>query len=229
MTAANKYYQDMVKAGGPEQAAKQKIKIKVASNLYEEQTLKITIPGIVIEPKEKGGEVTLLQELAPCIIVDVGAGNTVTIKNTRLLMKASPQMKDEHAERTFKKQPPGQKNQLPFGRLSKALEGSPKNWGGSEKKSGHTAVCDMHVTKESMQHPAVQGFNTKDMVALVILKSGTLNMQGCSLSVETVQLNNIYKSKIPCFYQKPDTISFITKCQFRGGGEEKAESVGIYN
>ena len=34
------------------------IKIKVASHLYEEHLL-ISVPGLVLEPKEKGGEVTL--------------------------------------------------------------------------------------------------------------------------------------------------------------------------
>ena len=37
---------------------KHNIKIKVASNLYEED-LYINVPGLVLEPKEKGGEVTL--------------------------------------------------------------------------------------------------------------------------------------------------------------------------
>jgi hypothetical protein len=36
----------------------QRLKIKVASNLYEE-SLEINVPGLVLEPKEKGGEVTL--------------------------------------------------------------------------------------------------------------------------------------------------------------------------
>lgn len=39
-----------------------KIKIKIASNLYEE-SLYINVPGLVLEPKEKGGEVTLQRDL----------------------------------------------------------------------------------------------------------------------------------------------------------------------
>ena len=34
------------------------IKIKIASNMYEE-SLYINLPGLVLEPKEKGGEVTV--------------------------------------------------------------------------------------------------------------------------------------------------------------------------
>lgn len=60
------------------------IKIKIASNLYEE-SLTIKVPNLIIEPKEKGGEVTLQQTHKPCIIVDVGEGNTCMIKNTKLL------------------------------------------------------------------------------------------------------------------------------------------------
>ena len=33
-------------------------KLKVASNLYEEM-LYINVPGLILEPKEKGGELTL--------------------------------------------------------------------------------------------------------------------------------------------------------------------------
>ena len=34
------------------------LKIKIASDLYEEN-LYIDVPGLILEPKEKGGEVTL--------------------------------------------------------------------------------------------------------------------------------------------------------------------------
>ena len=63
----------------------ERLKIKITSNLYEE-SLCLDIPGIVIEPKEKGGEVTILTRGKPCIIVDVGEGNHVTIKQTRMLL-----------------------------------------------------------------------------------------------------------------------------------------------
>lgn len=41
----------------------------------------------MLEPKEKGGEVTLQQDIRPCIIVDVEMGKTVTINNTRMLLR----------------------------------------------------------------------------------------------------------------------------------------------
>ena len=62
---------------------KERVKIKVTSNLYDE-SICLDIPGIVIEPKEKGGEVTIQSRGKPCIIVDVGEGNHVTIKQTRM-------------------------------------------------------------------------------------------------------------------------------------------------
>ena len=82
--AAGKFYEKTV-ATSTEQP---NIKIKVASNLYEESTLTITTPGLVIEPKEKGGEVTLVQEMEPCIVVDIGQGNTLSLKNVRFIMRA---------------------------------------------------------------------------------------------------------------------------------------------
>lgn len=47
----------------------------------------IKVPNLVLEPKEKGGEVTLQQDGVPCIVVDVGKDNHVTINNTRMLLK----------------------------------------------------------------------------------------------------------------------------------------------
>lgn len=53
------------------------IKLKIASNLYDlnGEPLLITVPGLILEPKEKGGEVTLQQDIVPCLIIDVGEGN----------------------------------------------------------------------------------------------------------------------------------------------------------
>lgn len=58
------------------------------------------MPGIVLEPKEKGGEVTLQPDKQVCIIVDVGFGNTVTINNTRMLLKGSdvPKIKQQKSK-----------------------------------------------------------------------------------------------------------------------------------
>ena len=67
------------------------------------------------------------------------------------------------------------------------------------------------------------------MLSLIIVKSGTLNLQGCSFSVDMVRVNSIYTSKIPCIYLMPDTKAFVTRCQFRGGGPEKAGTVGMYS
>ena len=67
------------------------------------------------------------------------------------------------------------------------------------------------------------------MKALIILKSGQVNLHGCSLSVEAVRKNNVYKYRIPCIYQHPLTTTFITRCVLRGGGPEKADSCGVFN
>ena len=47
----------------------------------------MTVPNLVMEPIEKGGELTFLQHCRPCIIVDVDPGKVVTIKNTRFILK----------------------------------------------------------------------------------------------------------------------------------------------
>ena len=46
----------------------------------------IKVPNLVLEPKERGGEVTLQQDGVACMVVDVGAGNQVTINDTRMLL-----------------------------------------------------------------------------------------------------------------------------------------------
>ena len=67
-------------------AASEPSVIKITSNLYEEQLI-IRKPGLILEPKEKEGEVTLQQKENPCIVVDVGKGNTCTINNLRMILK----------------------------------------------------------------------------------------------------------------------------------------------
>jgi hypothetical protein len=47
----------------------------------------ITKPNITLEPKEKGGEVTFQQSENPCVVVDVGDGNSCTINNIRMILR----------------------------------------------------------------------------------------------------------------------------------------------
>ena len=49
--------------------------VKITSYNYEEQLqINEMQAGIVLEPKEKGGQVAILQKRTPCLIVDIGAG-----------------------------------------------------------------------------------------------------------------------------------------------------------
>ena len=80
-------------------------------------------------------------------------------------------------------------------------------------------------------HPCMQDFGNEvngDIVCLILIKSGILILNGCSLSVESIKKNTL-KNKAPCIYQMPDTSSFIQRCSFRGGGMNKANTAGIYN
>ena len=59
--------------------------IRVTSFNYDEQLLiGKAQAGIVLVPKEKGGQVAILQKTNPCIVVDVGHGNKCTIKNIEM-------------------------------------------------------------------------------------------------------------------------------------------------
>lgn len=90
-------------------------------------------------------------------------------------------------------------------------------------------MSEISEKKDAKCHLAVTDLNKSEMLALIIVKSGTVNLQGCSLSVEIVEKNNLYLSKIPCLYQMPDSTTFITRCLFKGGGPDKADSIGVFN
>ena len=68
------------------QHAKGNTTIKIASDRYKEQLL-ITKPNLILEPKEKGGEVTFQPDENPCIVIDIGAENTCTINNIRMILR----------------------------------------------------------------------------------------------------------------------------------------------
>jgi hypothetical protein len=59
--------------------------------------------------------------------------------------------------------------------------------------------------------------NKEEMVCIILIKSGTLILNGCSLSVEGIKKSTL-KYKAPCIYQMPGTSSLIQRCSFRGGG-----------
>ena len=86
-------------------------------------------------------------------------------------------------------------------------------------------------------HPAVSNLELEDfyeangdaqIICIVHIKSGTLNLIGCNFSVESVMRDSTLQSKVLCLVQRPGTQSFISHCTFRGGGPEKAATAGIY-
>jgi len=59
--------------------------IKITPDLYTEQ-IKVNKPGLVLEPSLRGGEIILQQKLHPCVVIDVGPNNSVTINNIKMLL-----------------------------------------------------------------------------------------------------------------------------------------------
>ena len=74
--------------------------------------------------------------------------------------------------------------------------------------------------------PVMQTFSThkndSEIVQLVYVKSGTLILQGCNLSIESNQL-----SRARCVYQAQGTSCFISHCSFKGGGNSKPPTAAI--
>lgn len=58
---------------------------------------------------------------------------------------------------------------------------------------------------------------------LIHVKSGTLILQGCSLSIEA-PLN--FRAR--CIYQEPRTTTILSFCKLRGGGPQKNVTAGVY-
>lgn len=131
--------------------------------MYEEK-IEITKPGIEICPKEKGGEVTIQQKTDPCFVIDIGKDNVCTITNLRMLLKgpnrdAEPQ--SFMADMNFENQ-------------------------GNEKCMREFFT---HMFKQQFLTGA-EGANAppidpkKKQYCIILLKSGTLKLQDCILSLE---------------------------------------------
>lgn len=181
--------------------------IKIASNLYEE-SLYINVPNLIIEPKEKGGEVTLQQNFKPCLIIDVGEGNSVMIKNTKLLFvpvdsEAFQIILNEHIE--LKKK-----------RIIQQEGGNAQ----ANRKLMQEKIKNMH---ECVKNFYAENEDESENIQLVYVKSGTLILSGCHLSVEA-PLNR----RARCIYQRPNTTTQISYCKLRGGGPQKNITVGVY-
>ena len=137
-------------------AASEPSVIKISSNLYEEQ-LVIRKPGLVLEPKEKGGEVTIIQKENACITVDVGKGNMCTINNLRMILLGPN--KDDNP-------------------MSFQAEMDFENFG-SEK-----CMLEFFTHKPD------------EMYTVILLKSGTLQLNGCIISLDGI-FKETYR-KVPC-------------------------------
>lgn len=118
--------------------------IKLTSDLYEEQ-LVITKPNITFEPKEKGGEVIFQQAENPCLVIDVGEGNSCTFNNIRMLLKG------------------------PNRDLNPKTFSVDMNY---ERKGSDLAIREFFAHKP------------EEMYCIILVRSGNLIMNGCTLSLE---------------------------------------------
>lgn len=55
--------------------------------------------GLTLEPKEKGGEVTISSGERPCIIIDIPPDEVCTINNLRMLLRGPNKSDDMKAYR----------------------------------------------------------------------------------------------------------------------------------
>ena len=141
--------------------------IKVTSNLYEEKIV-ITKPGIEIRPKEKGGEVTIQQKTEPCFVIDIGKDNVCSIHNLRMLLKGpnrDAEPRSFMADMNFENH-------------------------GNEKcmREFFTHLFKQpHFTETSSQQQSADpsaNDNKKKQYCIILLKSGTLRLHNCILSLE---------------------------------------------
>ena len=143
--------------------------------MYEE-ALYINVPGIILEPKEKGGEVTLQQKHQPCIVVDVGVGNTVTILNTRMLLKGT----DAGSSRVVRVN--DEVSNISRNRVTdNSIGESASNF--SISQNNQRTLTGHGVNDRTNVHPCMMNFsnsdNVNDIMCLILIKSGNLILQGC--------------------------------------------------
>ena len=94
---------------------------------------------------------------------------------------------------------------------------------GQTNKTAKTAVDE----KNKETHPVMKTFSEENDAVyfqLIYIKSGTLILQGCNLSIQSNQ-----NCRARCIYQLPNTSSYISHCSFRGGGPSKPPTAGIDN
>ena len=159
--------------------------IQIASNIYEEHLL-IEKPSITLEPFEDGGEVTITQQTKPCIIIDIGKGNTCTINNLRMLLKG-----------------PNKDSDLESYQVTDDFV----------KKAGETAMKEFFAHKPD------------DLYCIILVRSGTLKMSGCTLSLDGV-FKETHK-KIPCVAAMPESTVNIFDCNFKGDTVNSADTAGL--
>lgn len=99
----------------------------------------------MLEPKEKGGEVTFQQSENPCIVIDVGEGNSCTINNIRMILRGPNR---DTSNKNFA--------------VNMAFE----------------TVGNERCMKEFFAH------KPEEMYCIVLLRSGTVKLNGCTLSLE---------------------------------------------
>jgi hypothetical protein len=58
------------------------------------------------------------------------------------------------------------------------------------KAKGKTGISEKNFVNHNQPHDAITGFNVEDIPnakCLLLVQTGTLNLQGCSLSVESIK------------------------------------------
>lgn len=207
--------------------------IKISSNLYQEQ-IRITTKDICLQPKERGGEVTIVASHDPAVIVDVGKGNVVKIKNLNFIMRDEEVPVNLNSGQFRGRTKPLIKQNLPLepsNNLSAMRE--------REGDSGGFTMIEPKLTRRSSAPKKLgagpnqqqvmmttRRYDSAKDLCLIQVLSGTLILEGCFLTIEIVQSLREW-ARISCIYQTPGTSAFITGCSFRGGGPERLPSSGL--
>lgn len=73
----------------------------------------------------------------------------------------------------------------------------------------------------------IEVFQFSHELCLIHVKSGSLTLNGCSLYLDSTEDGESY-DRFSFIYQMNNTRTFISRCQFKGGGPDKSHSTGIF-
>lgn len=205
------------------------------------------MPNLTIEPVEKGGELTFQQHCRPCLIVDVGPGKVVTIRNTRFILKG----KEHNQGYYFQKSGMRISTSEIFGQDAKSFSHKTSRLFRGNESPFETAADQDQEAADEGQHECLaglEGFFASEhfqdanelagLKAMIVVKSGVLRLHDCYFHLDgigddpaqpSLPRSSTGPTRTVGLFQMPGTTCLIDRTQFKAGKQEESKSIGVLN